>query len=256
MREITVRVTGRDEVIRLRTTLKDVESALESIGAVIAAQARKAFEDQRLGTVAWQERAPREPEPFLNVIPVLRKAAEGRTPTADDFQRRPALGGVNGQLAGSIAFAVSRAAVEIGTTLENAGLMQFGGKSTIPITDTTRATIARWLGVDGTRAPREKLRIGTRREEYEQDVVESVDADDDEFGFGARMGKRKAVRSSAVYAPGRTSQYARKLAFVLKPDRDSITRGAYARPFIGWTDETMTDVMGELAEWLGGEVTT
>lgn len=252
---ITVRLSGRDDAVRLTARLRDVATALNMIGQRTAAHSRKAFEDQRLGDVIWPERSPKQAEPFINVAPVVRNAGRGQAPRADDFRRRPALGGASGDLAQSIASEVSGSAVTVGTTYEGASMYQFGGSGTIPITDRTREMVARFLGVTGARATSEKVRIGTRSEEYEQDVVVNV-GESAESGSGLRMGKRKAIRRSAVYAPAGRSEYAPKLMFALDPETKSMTASAAPRPFIGWTRELETDVVGELAVWVGGEVTS
>jgi len=231
---ITVRLSGRDDAIRLTARLRDVATALNMIGQRTAAHSRKAFEDQRLGDVIWPERSPKQAEPFINVAPVVRNAGRGQAPRADDFRRRPALGGASGDLAQSIASEVSGSAVTVGTTFEGASMYQFGGSGTIPITDTTRETVKRFLGIGGKRKAKGRVKVGSGTE---------IDA----------AGKR--TRTS-VYAPAGRSEYAPKLMFVLDPETKSMTASAAPRPFIGWTRELETDVVGELAVWVGGEVTS
>jgi phage gpG-like protein len=250
---ITVRISGRRAALTLQRHLGDTDAALTSIGAIVRAQALRAFEEQRFAGVVWKERYPGQREPFINVAPVVRKAGRGNTPTADDFRRRPALGGVQSDLANSIAWSVSGNAVEIGTTFPDASIFQFGGKAKIDITDTTRATLARWLGVAGTGTPR-KRNLPMGREVYlEESGTREIAADADPDGPWVEVaGFRRRTRR--VSTPGGPLEYGRKLAFVFNPDRTSYEPEAAARPFVGFTDETMNEILGSLAEWLGGEV--
>lgn len=215
---VTVRIGGPDAALRLSRALADPRGALVSIGAAVAAQGRKAFEDQRLGPAIWPERYPKQREPFINIVPVVRKAGEGRRPTPDDFRRRPALGGVDSELAQSIAFSVAGRTVEIGSTHPDAGRAQFGGASQIQITDTTRATLAEWLGI----------------------------------GTATGRAARKERRAGKMQTEGTGDEYGAKLAFVFNPKKTQFGATQAARPFVGFTDETLEDVKGELPKWLEG----
>lgn len=219
---VTVRLGGPDAALRLARRIADPRPILTSIGAVLVAQARKAFEEQRLGDTLWSERYPQQSEPFVNIAPVVRKAGEGRAPTADDFRRRPALGGASGELAQSVSARVESRAVEVGSTHEGASRAQFGGTSSIAITDTTRATLARWLGIETAEGR----------------------------GAASRRTVGRGPDGKVVKTEGTGNQYGAKLAFVLDPTRRSMSQGQAARPFIGFLDETEADIRGELATWI------
>lgn len=211
---IRIPIGGPEDAARLAAKLRTPEAALASVGAVVVAQAHEAFERQILGDVIWPERYPKQKEPFINIAPVVQKAGEGRAPTADDFRRRPALGGVQSELSQSIAFEVRGNAVEIGSNRQDLkpGLFQFGGIGRIPITDTTRKTLGEWLLTSKGKPSKAKVK-------------------------GAETTTR--------------ADYAKKLAFVFKRGKTELVQAAFARPFVGFTDATFSEVQNELASWLG-----
>lgn len=228
---IPVRISGPDAAERLAAALRTPEAALTSVGAVVVAQAHEAFERQILGDVIWPERYPAQKEPFINIAPVVQKAGEGRIPTPDDFRKRPALGGVQSELAQSIAFEVRGRAVEIGSNRAELKpeLFQFGGMGRIPITDTTRKTLGEWL-------------------------VKDFDASKSTLPGWLNMGKGLSRKKVAGAAGATRADFAKKLAFVFKDGKTELVQGAYARPFIGFTDATFAEVQSEFATWLGGAV--
>lgn len=231
---IVVPVNGPDGPERLAEKLKSPEAALASLGAIVLAESKKSFEDQRLGDVIWPERYPSQREPFINIAPVVQKAGEGRTPTPDDFRRRPALGGSNSELAQSIAFEVKGSAVEIGTAREDLkpALFMFGGIGRIPITDETRETLAGWLKTKTGKPSKAKVKGTTRLANFD---------------------------TSQSFQPGseRTrNEFAPKLAFVFKEGKTELVQGAYPRPFLGFGDTTFAEAEEAFAEWLGGTVTS
>lgn len=229
-RDVADRPPIRTTPEKLREALGDVSGALESVGALVVAQGHEAFERQMLGDVIWPERYPAMKEPFINLAPVVQKAGEGRTPTADDFRRRPALGGVGSELAQSLAFKVAGNAVEIGTARADLkpGLFQYGGIGRVAITETTRETLSNWLLTDrGARPVKGGGHLGT----------------------GRNLSKKSVAGSTAVRA-----DFARKLAFVWNGERTELVQAAYPRPFIGYTDETHANVEEKMDEWLRGAV--
>ncbi len=228
---IRVPIRAPEEAAALAAKLRTPEAALTSIGAVVVAQGHEAFERQILGDVIWPERYPKQKDPFINIAPVVQKAGEGRAPTADDFRRRPALGGVQSELAQSLAFDVRGNAVEIGSNRSDLHpeLFQFGGQGRIPVTDTTRKTLASWLFTG-----KGKGEVKTPK-------------------GGTSWSKSKLSKAKVAAAPGTTrADYARKLHFVFEKGRTELVQGAHARPFIGFTDKTLAEVENELAVWLGG----
>src|SRR5262245_964991 len=205
--DVTLRLTPR----RLDAMLASRGVLLKLLGALIVSQAQKAFQDQRLGDVIWPERYPAMREPFINLAPVIQKAGEGKQPSGDDFNRRPALGGAGSELARSILFRVDGdTAVEIGSNRPDLkpGLFQFGGIGRIPITDTTLHTLADWLGISRGRLSKGKAPSGTARGEY-----------------------------------------AKKLAFVFRDGKTEHVQAAYPRPFIGFTDETFAKLADLFPQW-------
>lgn len=202
---------------------------LKLIGALIVSQAQKAFQDQKFGDVVWPERYPAMREPFINLAPVIQKAGEGKQPSGDDFNRRPALGGAGSQLARSIIYNVEGdSAVEIGSNRPdlNPGLFQFGGIGRIPITDTTRQTLAAWL-------------------------TRGFDASRSTLPGWLNMGKgpsRAKVKATGL----ERGAYTKKLAFVFRDGKTEHVQAAYPRPFVGFTDETFAKIGELFPEWAAG----
>jgi len=220
--EVTLRLTPRnlDAMLASRGVL------LKLIGALVVSQAQKAFQDQRLGDVVWPERYPAMKEPFINLAPVIQKAGEGREPSGDDFNRRPALGGAGSALARSILFVVEGdSAVTIGSNRPdlNPGLFQFGGIGRIPITDTTKATLAAWLtrGFDSSRSTLPGW-----------------------LNMGKGLSRRKVAGTG-----NERGAYAKKLAFVFRDGKTEHVQGAYPRPFVGFTDETFANLADLFPQW-------
>lgn len=212
--------TARD-IPTLRDRIANSGPLMHAIGGLMVAQSHRAFEEQRFGSVVWPERYPNQTGPFINVAPVVRKAGEGRKPSDDDFRKRPALGGVGSDLSQSIAYGAIGDRVEVGSSRPWAGLFNYGGSGTIPITDTTRSTLAKWLGIGGVRKSKRLVKAGRTSDS----------------AVGVRIG---------------AESYARKLAFVFDPDRQSFTAKAAARPFVGFTQETFDEIVVALADHIGG----
>lgn len=125
------------KVTRLeRTTGGDVRPALEAAGAIMVAQAQRAFREQKKGRFRWPERQT------PNLAGILSDLARGVTPPARRSQGRPA-NVDTGKLRNSITFRVSGNAVEVGTTVSYATKVQQGGASTFPITDRVREGLVR-----------------------------------------------------------------------------------------------------------------
>lgn len=140
----------------LRAAIEDPLPLLRRLGALVIAQAKQAWREQRLGTVVWPERYPKQQGDFINIAPVVFQAGLGRTPTSIDFERRPALRDRFGvSIAEGVAMQdVDAESVTVGHKEPWAGVYQFGLVSRIPITQTTRETLWEWLFGSSDAGPR------------------------------------------------------------------------------------------------------
>lgn len=129
-----------DKLRRIAGKLEDPQGALTKIGAMMVAESQRAFKAQEFGGRKWPERAP------VNIFGIIADFAAGKkAPPARRFESRPALRDT-GRLASSIAFRVSGDTVEVGTTVEYAGVHQKGGKvESKPLTSAVRTALWAWL---------------------------------------------------------------------------------------------------------------
>jgi len=224
-----VRIGGPGDADKLRADLADMGPALRFIGSVTVAQAHQAFRDQKLGDVKWPVRYPKQRSPFINIAPVVFKAGKGQIPGPDDFLQSPALEGTHGDLYRYTGWKlVGKDAVEIGHPEAWSGRFQWGGIGRIPITDTTRATLGKWLK--------------TKSGKPSQAAVK----------FTKRDGVTKEVVGSTSY--GKRSDYASKLAFVFDPKRTELVQLAYPRPWLGMTPKLYEEIDLAIARHLGARV--
>lgn len=114
----------------------DNRAALEAAGAVMVAQAQRAFREQKKGRFRWPERQT------PNLAGILADLARGATPPARRFTGRPA-NVDTGKLRNSITYRVTGDAVEVGATVSYASKVQQGGASTFRIDDRVRQGLVR-----------------------------------------------------------------------------------------------------------------
>lgn len=142
MTEATFRKGAKLE--RMEGSLGNPSGALKQVGAIIAAESRKSFREQRHGSDAWEQRAT------PNVYGIIADFAKGSTPPARRFEARPALRDT-GRLSRSIAFRVTGGrSVVIGTNLPYAGTHQYGGRiESETITAAVQKALWKWLKPKG-----------------------------------------------------------------------------------------------------------
>lgn len=166
----TVRARSGDQVKEIEARARDSEAIGTLVARVLESSAQRAFLEQKLGDHSWPERYPGTAEPFVNKASLVRWLNDGGGILDRFFDRRPALMGT-GALAGSISGRVRNGAVEVGSALPYAGLHQWGGTSSQPITESAKATIAQFLGweKDGAGEWVPKARQGPRQKQnYER----------------------------------------------------------------------------------------
>lgn len=110
--------------------------ALKQIGATLTSSAQRRFRTQRFGENEWLPRA------VPNIAGIISDLTAGSTPPDRRFTSRPALSDT-GRLRGSITWRlIDSKTVQVGSNLEYAGRAQFGGESTLPITQQVKTGLA------------------------------------------------------------------------------------------------------------------
>lgn len=141
MAEVTVTPFG---VVKLKRALQNPRAALGEIGVILQRTSERAFVDQALGTIAWDEPYGGR-EPFVNVASALKAFNEGRRQPPPRSFRKRALE-QSGDLSRSIAFdVVDDRTVVVGSSKLYAGLQQRGGRSEVRITKAGQKGLAKWL---------------------------------------------------------------------------------------------------------------
>jgi len=132
------------KIERWEKNLENPQRALKQIGALMAAESRFSFRDQKHGRDAWKPRSD------VNTFGIISDFAKGGTPPARRFERRPALKD-SGRLSNSIAYKViGTRAVETGTNLSYAAVHQYGGEvESEAITGEVQRSLWKWLKPKG-----------------------------------------------------------------------------------------------------------
>lgn len=154
MAEITIR--SRDDLAALRTGLEQTDELLAAIGAMLASDSQRAFQEQRFGDLQWPARYEGADEPFVNVAGLVEDLSGSDRPKSRRFDRRPA-GFDTGQLAASPTHRVSGNAVEVGSGVEYAERFHKGGVSVLEVSDDVRARLWKWMKTDQGRPYRRRL---------------------------------------------------------------------------------------------------
>lgn len=222
MADYEVRIGSPEDAAKLRADLADLTPVLAFAGGQTVDQAHKAFREQKLGDTKWPVRYPKQSGPFLNIAPVVWKAGMSKEPGPDDFRQSPALEGTMGDLYKRTGWkVVGKDTVEVGHPEEWSGRFQWGGIGRIPITDTTRKTLAKWL-LTAKGTPSNKVVTFYKRGRA--------------FGTPGKEGYVPAPPTVTTrYA--RKADYAAKLAFVFDENRKELVQAAYPRPWLGMTDQ-------------------
>ena len=203
------------------TRLRAIESRLRNpttlaaaIGALAVRQVQRRFRAQGSPAGSWSER--RVP----NVAGILADLNAGRRPPARRFDSRPALYD-RGDLAKSIAFrVVAPGMVEIGSALPYAGKHQAGGRGFVPVTEQTKAALAKWL--------------------------DSLDREPGRLEAAAARKGKNPDAAKVSRAGGRASLARRALVSFLRPGITAYRPLVPARPFLVFGPTELREIEAEV----------
>lgn len=170
MTDANPEVSKNAAMVRFERVFADPTPALRAIGAIMVAESQDAFKAQKFGEEEWKPRS------VPNVMGLIADFALGRRePLARRFESRPALLDT-GRLKQSIAFrVVSNEAVEIGSNLEYAATMQFGGEvESEPVTSEMQEAIWRWLKTDSGKPYKKNVGFLLNKNQTNKTVQSSV----------------------------------------------------------------------------------
>lgn len=239
MADYEVRIGSPEDAAKLRADLEDLTPVLKFAGEQTVAQAHEAFRLQKLGDVRWPVRYPKQAGPFLNIAPVVWKAGKGQEPRADDFRQSPALEGTMGDLYKRTGYKiVGTDTVEVGHPEAWSGRFQWGGIGRIPITDTTRKTLAKWLLTDKGKPSKAVVSFS----KYHPGKGTPGDKD---YVPRHKVGTTRYARKA---------DYAAKLAFVFDENRKELVQAAYPRPWLGMTPQLYGEIDEAIARHIGARV--
>ncbi|HUW15756.1 MAG TPA: hypothetical protein VMW94_01655, partial [Actinomycetes bacterium] len=91
---VEIVINGPDDLEKLRDRLKDFEPVFDAIARQLIHTAKRSFQDQAFGGVAWPRRYPRQIGPAINIAGVISDMNAGKEPPSRRFQDRPA--GIDG----------------------------------------------------------------------------------------------------------------------------------------------------------------
>lgn len=133
-------------IIRLRKKIENPSRLMKRLGKEIVAESQKAFRNQSLGEIQWDERYPNQTSPFINYAGALMDLGKGPSIKSRRFDRRPALIDT-GMLLGSIAVDKQEKpnVIRAGTTREGMAIHQWGGTTRMRITETMIANLEKLL---------------------------------------------------------------------------------------------------------------
>lgn len=180
VREIVLHAGEAPEVLaRIRDALEDPEAILKQIGALVVAQAQRAFREEAFDGKRWPHRYPNQDDPVVNLAGVVADLNRGLDePRTHRFDRRP-VGKDSGDLWQSISDKETAITldgtyvVEVGSTLPQASKFQFGGLHSQPVPESTKEKIGRFIETPRGSPYWWKLKFVTGEEltELETDIV-------------------------------------------------------------------------------------
>lgn len=239
-REVVIET--REELDRFVARLEnETRVPLDIMGGRLATSSQKAFTDQQFGDFSWPARYFGKGDPFVNVAGAIEDLTTGARIKSRRFETRPALTDT-GTLFKSITHEVkSGTEVQVGSPLEYAADHQHGKSRSMPVTQTVKDNLAKWL------------------KKGDRVVGKSVTGKTTQFDPESAFGKITGVKgdrdrsigfaTSAIFGGG--NPFRSRLGFLF--NLDTYDFEIIRRPFIGVTDEAEKDVVAELEAWAAGD---
>lgn len=210
---IVLQGLDKKTLFRIQTLLQRPERVLKQIGAVVLADAQKAFRDQALGEIRWAARYPRQSSPHVNIAGIVADFTAGRkNPPPRRFDNRPAgidTGLTLRSLSPSKSISTSGYVVTIKSSSPNAAKINSGGTSRQTITKVVKDLLNTWMKKE--------------RKAYNRKVKKGLK--DKSILSGTATVKKAGLRFGAV----------QKLGFLFS--KKVLVTNVGKRPFLGITDE-------------------
>lgn len=241
-RKVHISMDSRGTV-RLIGRVSSAQKLLKQVGALIASDAKRAFQDQSFAGIPWPHKYPNQSEPFISIAGIVQDFTEGRkAPMPETLQRTPALHRT-GELSRSISFSVlGLDTVEIGSVVPYASLQQTGGLSTQPVSKDVKDKISGWLG----KAKKHRI-FAPDYIEY-NDFKKWVKAKG--FHFKGNASKKRSKSGYETVSTNPNDVYRSKLAFLLRPSMTQLETQVHARPYLGITEQRAERIAEMLADHL------
>ncbi len=119
-------------------TLGNLQRVLSQVGILVRSKARSRFRTQGQPPNSWPERMT------PNVPGIVSDLNQGSNPPARRFQSRPA-GIDTGRLSKDVNFRVSKNTLTVGSSLDYAGTINFGGTTRVVLRPVGRRQLWMWL---------------------------------------------------------------------------------------------------------------
>lgn len=223
-------------IIRLRKKIENPSRFMKRVGLEMVAESQKAFRNQCLGDIQWDERYPNQTEPFINYAGALMDLQKGASVKSRRFDRRPALVDT-GMLSRSIAVDKQERpnVIKVGTTREGMAVHQWGGETRMRITETMIANLEKILEESKAKARR------AYRWKFGQKMIKS----------SSKSGSGEAIYLTPQAALAEIKAFKklkRRIQGVQRVyDRELVTE-VNRRPFVGITDSLAQKIVRMVKE--------
>lgn len=236
---ITLEGLDKKALLKIYRVLQQPQRVLKQIGAVVLADAQRAFKDQGLGELKWPARYPKQQPPFVNIAGVVSDFLSGRKkPPARRFDSRPANIDTAQTLRGltpARAVTTSGYVVTVRSATPQSFRMQNGGTSRQPVTQAVKDSLNEWMKQERRAFKRIVKRAGGQGG-Y---VTQTKRAPKKKGSLWQRLmgGRVQGTRFKSVSVKKAAERFGavQKLGFLFQ--RKSLTTRVGKRPFLGITPE-------------------
>lgn len=248
-----------DVFVKMTEKLENPQPLLKQLGLLGVKESRAAFRKQAFGDIPWSAKYNNAGDPFINVAGAIEDFNAGKNPKPSNLVSRPALigEGDRGGLRASISYQVlGSEGVEVGSNKPYASLMNRGGNSSVTLSVSGFARLVDWIGkssIKKSKAKKSKKEIKYYDEDGFEVSKEYGGQLYDSIGFeigksGNRKGEsRKRGKSGGAYAD---NVFIKHIVKKGAPYVHSIK--VKPRPFVGFTDSLMEEIVYTVERYFGG----